>query len=324
MKKIILSFLVVFLCGCNTRDEPQPFTQGNSLILDRFIDMDIAENESVWAVSDDGTVVYSDIYYREGRRKSIENFGYLTGIDMISNTNGWAIAGINGIMHWDGKNWEKYTSADLSKTTPLLDIDFVNENSGWIVGCDFHNEDASSVLLYWNGAKWDKISLYASLGYDIFCLTAVDAISETNTWIVGKKTDTSFASIVLHWDGNNWTEIFTPSSMQEPHTISATSNDNVWVGSLMQNIFHWNGETWSHFELPIAHSETLAQRTFALLSISPDNVWAGGKQLFHWDGTTWENKNYNGHNGNIVAIQSAPNGNVWALTDTGVVMELAK
>ncbi len=324
MKKIILSLLVVFLCGCNTRTESQPFTQGNSFILDRFTDMDIAENESVWAVSDDGTVVHSDIYYREGRHKSIENFGYLTGIDMISNTNGWAIAGINGIMYWDGSTWEKYLSADLTDHPPFLDIDFVNENSGWIVGCDFHDEDASSVLLYWNGIKWDKISLYDSMRLDIFCLTAVDAISETNTWVAGKDPNTSFASILLHWDGNAWVEISTPNSMQSPHTISATSNDNVWVGSLMQNIFHWDGKTWSHFELPIAHSETWAQRTFALLSISPDDVWAGGKQLFHWNGKTWVNKNYNGQYGNIVAIQSAPNETIWALTDTGVVMELVK
>lgn len=288
--------------------------------------MDIAENESVWAVSDDGTVVHSDIYYREGRRKSIENFGYLTGIDMISDTNGWAIAGINGIMYWDGKIWEKYTSADLSKTTPLLDIDFVNKNSGWIVGCDIDNEDASSVLLYWNGTRWEKISLRDFLGRDIFCLTAVNAISESDVWIVGK--DKYPKTILLHWDGSKWGEISPPDDMLSPHTISATENNDVWVSSTStadsEIILHWNGEYWTQFELPIAHSVVFAQRTSALLAISPNDVWAGGKQLFHWDGKNWKNKNYDGSNGNIVAIKSAPDKTIWALTDTGVVMELVK
>lgn len=300
-----------------------PSTQRNSFILDRFIDMDIVENESVWAVSEDGTVIHSDLFYRQGRGKSIENFGYLTGIDMISNTNGWVIAGINGIMHWDGKTWEKYSSADLSKTPPFLDIDFVNENSGWIVGCDFHNEDASSVLLYWNGIKWEKISLRNFLGRDIFCLTAVDAVSETNVWVAG--ADAYPKSILLHWDGSKWTEISPPENLlSSPHTISATSNDNVWIGSFSRNIFQWDGEMWSYFELPIEPSATLAQRIFVLFAISPNDVWAGGKQIFHWDGASWTNTNYDGKNGNIVAIQSAPNGTIWALTDVGVVMEIVK
>lgn len=288
--------------------------------------MDIAESKSVWAVSDDGTVVHSDIYYREGQRKSIENFEYLTGIDMVSNTNGWSIAGTNGIMYWDGSNWEKYLSADLSKTTPLLDIDFVNENSGWIVGCDFDNEDASSVLLYWNGTKWDKISLHNFLGRDIFCLTAVDAISESEAWIVGK--DTYPKSIMLHWDGSKWGEVPPPDDMRYPHTISTTGNNDVWVSSMStadsEIIFHWNGENWAQFELPIAHSLTFAQRTSALFANSPSDVWAGGKQLFHWDGKDWKNKNYDGSNGNIVTIKSAPDKTIWALTDTGVVIELVK
>jgi hypothetical protein len=286
--------------------------------------MDITEGESVWAVSEDGTVVHSDLFYREGRRKNFENFGYWTVIDLISNANGWGIAGIEGIRYWNGKTWEKYLSADLSKTTPLLEIDFVNENNGWIVGCDFHNEDASSVLLYWDGINWDKISLHDFLGRDIFCLTAVDAISETSVWVAGIDPDDHFKSIILHWNGNKWVYLSPPNIMQLPQIISATSNDNVWVGSSSQIIFHWNGKTWSNFELPIADNATLAQRTFALLAISQNDVWAGGKQLFHWDGAAWTNTNYDGHEGNIVAIKSAPNGTVWALTDVGVVMELVK
>lgn len=350
MKNIRYSLLIFLLWGCSSIKTPlptnnastsapentqsviistatQPVTQRYSFILDRFIDMDIAESESVWAVSDDGTVVHSDIFYREGRRKSIENFGgYLTGIDMISNTDGWAIAGINGIMYWNGNTWEKYLSADLSKTTPLLDIDFVDENSGWIVGCDFDKGDASSVLLYWNGTKWDKISLHDFLGRDIFCLTAVDAISESEVWIVGK--DTYPKNILLHWDGSKWGEVPPPDDMRYPHTISGTGNNDVWVSSMLtadsEIIFHWNGENWTQFELPIAHSLTFAQKTSALFANSPNDVWAGGKQLFHWDGKDWKNKNYDGSNGNIVAIKSAPDKTIWALTDTGVVIKLVK
>lgn len=325
MKNIHYSLLLFLLWGCSSIKTPLP-TQRNTFVLDRFIDMDIAESESIWAVSDEGTVVHSDIYYREGRRKSIENFGYLTGIDMISNINGWAIAGINGIMYWDGNTWEKYLSADLTNHPPFLDIDFVNENSGWIVGCDFHDEDASSVLLYWNGIRWEKISLHDFLGRDIFCLTAIDAISESDVWIVGK--DKYPKTILSHWDGSKWREISAPDDMLYPHTISATENNDVWVSSMStadsEIIFHWNGENWTQFELPIAHSVVFAQRTSALLAISSNDVWAGGKQLFHWDGKNWKNKNYDGSNGNIVAIKSAPDKTIWALTDTGVIMELVK
>lgn len=300
----------------------------SSNFLDRFTAMSVLPDHTVWAVSARGTVIQDYLEYRNLASRRIENLGfYLASIHFVSPDDGWMTGSFGQIFHWNGKTWSNSIPFDIQSNISLSSIGFADKNNGWAVGCDYTDTDPAKykvVVLHWNGESWKNFSLLDSIGRENFCLESIDVISNTNIWTVGQEY--FIKGVTLHWDGISWKEIPSPEKMHYAHSISATSENNVWVSSAnnVQNdyIFHWDGQEWSQMELPISFGLSYTSKTSAILAISQNNVWAGGRALFHWDGIQWNDALYHGESGNIVDIEMTSDGEIWALTDTGIILHI--
>lgn len=298
--------------------------------LDRFIDMAVLPDYKVWAVSHRGTVIQDYLEFSHLVNRYIKSYGfYLNSINFVSPDDGWMTGAFGQIFHWDGKEWKSVIKLGWERNISLYDVAFADKDDGWAVGCDFtesHPAKYKVVLLKWDGNDWENVSLLGDIGRDNFCLKSIDVVSPINVWAVGEEFYAK--GVTLHWDGSKWHEIPSPKEMHYAHSISATSEDNVWVNSSnsieYEDIFHWNGQNWSQVQLPVSMHNSDADKTSAILAVSQDDVWVGGRMLFHWEGSSWKNMNYGRNEGDIVDIDTTPDGKVWALTDVGAILQLGK
>jgi photosystem II stability/assembly factor-like uncharacterized protein len=309
--------------------EPTPTkTWQFSNFLDRFTSMAVLPDHKVWAVSARGTVIQDYLEYSNLVNRYIDNLGSsLASVDFISSNDGWMTGSYGQIFHWDGKSWNSVVPLDIQSNISLGDIGFADSNNGWTVGCDYTEADPAKykvVLLHWNGEHWENFPLLGPIGRENFCLRSIDVVSKTNVWVVGQEF--YIKGVVLHWDGNSWSEIPSPEKMRYPHSISATGLNDIWISSSNsiqdEDIFHWDGQKWSKVELPVSFGVSYSTKTSSIIALSPDNVWVGGRALFHWDGFKWNDASYDGNNGNIVDIATSPDGKTWALTDTGIILQI--
>jgi hypothetical protein len=132
---------------------------------------------------------------------------------------------------------------------------------------------------------------------------------------------------ILSWDGSNWNEVPSPSELHNIDDISVISRTDLWVignGNSGANVFHWDGLTWQQTELPVSFPNIFHHKGSTILAVSQNDVWAGGRALFHWNGIEWKNAYYDANNGYIVDMEKTPNGKIWALTDTGIILEVTE
>lgn len=170
-------------------------------------------------------------------------------------------------------------------------------------------------------------------------LTAVDALSPTDSWAVGDVRVAGLLSTVIeHWDGTAWSRLPSPnpggafgSSLTG---VTAVAADDAWaVGSYGAEstgsrtmILHWNGTTWTQALSPNP-SATGENRLTAVSALGPDDVWAVGwhtsSQLdevtlaAHWDGAQWNvtlSPNPSHKVGNVLSgVSGTASDDVWAV-----------
>jgi hypothetical protein len=305
---------------------PKSWQWRNALVT--FNDMAVLPNKEMWAIGQNGTIIHDrlGIYHLE---KTFDypgeyNFaggGYLSGVDFISQNDGWLTASHGRIFHWDGTEWSIVLEFVFEEKLPgLLDIGFSNSNNGWAVGCYRRYQYGKDLplIMQWDGYSWEKVSLSDEMNNG-YCLTDVDVVSNTNVWVVGDKYQDS---ILLNWNGSQWQKITTHTDMVNGFAVSAIDSTNVWVLG-KDNIFFWNGSVWKKTEISVDFWVGATSASPDVLAISQDNVWVGGGSLFHWNGFEWIDVDYDTKYGNIVDIEVDPDGNIWALTLSGVILQLS-
>jgi hypothetical protein len=102
---------------------------------------------------------------------------------------------------------------------------------------------------------------------------------------------------VLHWDGNAWSTMDTPTQ-KTIFSIQGISGSDVWAvggdGYASDHherslVMHYNGADWSLVNPPVFSDFTYTLQ--GLSSIAANDVWAvndGGPSLVHWDGSSWQ------------------------------------
>jgi hypothetical protein len=125
----------------------------------------------------------------------------------------------------------------------------------------------------------------------------VAAVSATNIWAVGSTTipsDFDPTSIVLHYDGSQWTSVPVPN-VGDLRGVAAIAANNVWAFGAA--VLHWNGDTWSRVATPRA----VVANFSAISAAGPDDIWIVGNRSVrigprhaglatlaeHWDGKSW-------------------------------------
>ena len=134
---------------------------------------------------------------------------------------------------------------------------------------------------------------YRSSDPDFPTLAAVDALSDTNVWIIGQSIE--------HWNGSKW-RVYKPAGVgryrnldiKTLDAIAAVSPTDIWAvgGELYGSLIdHWNGKSWAKVRSP-------GSDFLSAVAVSPlGDVWAAGGKVYshgedeawvdHWTGTRW-------------------------------------
>ncbi|HEX4667456.1 MAG TPA: hypothetical protein VH207_12730 [Chthoniobacterales bacterium] len=224
----------------------------------------------------------------------------------FSPTQAWAVGDIYSpltpiIYRWNGTAWRK-SSPGLLTDSSLRDVVTTSANDAWAVG---YQQDAGAgdltVTLHWDGVKWARVS--SPSPSDENYLNGVAAVGANDVWAVGYKgTSTLYGTLILHWNGNAWTESPTRGSGYRVLTdVAALAPNDVWAigykfsfNTGYQGLaMHWNGTRWLDVAVPVSdNGYTLLN---GLTAISPTDIWAVGQGgttpikpvAAHWDGTAW-------------------------------------
>ena len=184
------------------------------------------------------------------------------GVAMASSTDGWAVGGgapyeepVGKIYYWNGNTWSTMTNT-FSST--LRSVAMVSSTDGWAVG-------DNGIILHWNGNDWLDVT-----GPVSYTLRSVRMASADNGWAVGDGG-------ILHWDGSNWTEIYSGGM---PGSVVVNSSDDAW-GVGYGTISHWDGSSWTAVNAPIGFYSLTG-----VSMISPEEGWAVGAYgaILHYRG----------------------------------------
>jgi hypothetical protein len=221
-------------------------------------------------------------------------------------------------------------------TTPALNdpddsfraVDGVSSVDQWAVGATalFTTQGVSNTLIeHWNGTKWtiipspNRTNLPSPNAGNSNVLNAVEAISATNVWAVGRTGINGFngsGSLIEHWNGGSWSIVPSPDAISPTFNffnvlngVSGTSATDAWAvgwnGFLLEpalhraTIEHWDGTQWKLVPAPAIGNDAQNVVLEAVNAVSPDNAWATGYYsddsignithplTLHWNGTQW-------------------------------------
>jgi hypothetical protein len=123
-----------------------------------------------------------------------------------------------------------------------------------------------------------------SLPSSVSALYAVDMVSSTDGWAVGRS------GTILHWNGSTWSQVQSPTTW-DLHTVSMVSSTLGWIGGSRGTVLRWDGAQhgWTIVASPANwHVNSIS-------ATSADDAWAAvvnmvnNSTLMHWDGQAWTN-----------------------------------
>jgi hypothetical protein len=247
----------------------------------------------------------------------------ITAVAPISGSDVWAVgwfgeAGISRgpvsgidqaqIDHWDGTSWTSVPAAEISTEEEstsgpvhvsgrlgfLQAVDGTTSTDVWAAGSANH-----PLIEHWDGHAWRE-SPSPSVGHGQ--LTGVVAISPTEAWAVGDRSDDG-TPLIERWDGHAWRTVTVPS-VGPGHwsAVAATGPDDVWAAGFANQperplVGHWDGTAWRVERLPTDGAPAVLM---GIDAVSATDVWSVGYQLAHqefavliehWDGAQWTQVN---------------------------------
>lgn len=245
---------------------------------------------------------------------------YLYGVDMLSDTDGWAVGGRSfsfserpWIGHWNGQRWQR-TPTPRRYTGDLSDVVAVASDDVWAVG-RLAKGKVGPLTLHWDGVEWRRYGHSPSDG----ALAGVSATGPNDVWAVGIMDQ---SGLVEHWNGTHW-DAQQPDVAQGMYIkkVAALSPSNVWAIT-DQSVIHWNGSTWQRVSLPDLGGafvfSDIAMRT------SGDG-WVVGQSssasdsvpiAVHWNGKDWKEADAavpGGTYAGFTSVSSSSSEDAWAV-----------
>ncbi|MFD9890878.1 hypothetical protein ACFWY9_16145 [Amycolatopsis sp. NPDC059027] len=260
--------------------------------------------------------------------------GDVVALAGTSSDNLWAVASETtgaAVHHWNGSTW--------TTTPPPADPDgrislgtaAAAGDTIWVAGNIQHPPSIQAALLRWTGTAWTREQL--PVPGESSWLTSMSARAPDDVWAVGRTrptADAKYEAYVLHFDGNRWSRIPTPSQAHDvlTNTVKAVSANEVWVaGAIGDNngpgserpfqafAMRWNGQDWTGTPTP----PTPNAAYLADLATDGSTRWAGGAtrtSILKFTGQDWVDgpPPMPGHP-KVLALADIPGDGLWAIGD---------
>jgi hypothetical protein len=263
----------------------------------------------------------------------------LKAVSAIGGSDVWSVGTNSHTLaeHWNGTSWTIAPSLNAGVGDNILNgVSGSGPSDVWEVGFYAFGTEKRTLIEHWNGADWSIVPS-ANTNKRLNVLNGVDAISFSNVWAVGYATSGNLdqTTLVLHWDGIDWTIIPSPSpgtfGLNTLYAVAANSANDVWavgsftnIGEFAQTLaLHWDGTSWQ--VIPSGNMPGSNNELYAVVAISPSDVWAVGywgnaasgfsTLIEHWNGSTWTIvSSPNALGDNFLSAVSATGANdIWAV-----------
>lgn len=195
----------------------------------------------------------------------------LQSIAMASADDGWAVGGFSNtsrnygaVFRWDGSEWRPLCSVE---GVPLS-LGLAESDLGWVGGVPY-------TWLRWDGAHWLQLGLGAG-NTPVPEIRSFDIPRPNDGWAVGN------GGAIIHWDGQDWTEVPSPTD-ERLLSVATAGPDDGWAVGHAGAMIRWDGSEWH------AYSSPTTEDLNSVFVLSSNESWAAGDYgaILHWDGRTW-------------------------------------
>jgi hypothetical protein len=255
-----------------------------------------------------------------------EDGNILHAVHAISANDIWAVGEYDSVpdpnlsstktltMHWNGSSWSIVPSPNFGPPQwgTLQDVTAVASNDVWAVGHSF-GDPPFPAIMHWDGIQWSIVPAPTGTSESCF-LYGIDAVNSSDIWAVGYCENTGtprFQTLVLHWDGTQWSLVPSPSpgeGLTNLSDVEVVTPTDVWAVGMYEDlsgiepdsyqtlIVHWDGSTWTW--VPSPNNPLGPDELFGVSAVSANDIWAVGSHYLsirdrqplalHWNGTTWD------------------------------------
>jgi hypothetical protein len=209
-----------------------PNPAGSSL-PNRLLGVAAISSTSVWAVGESGYPEKGLILHWNGSAWGVVPNACkvpLQAITAVSPTELWAV-GPSTTCHYDGTRWSvvpspKPRSRFSEIGYALQDVSGSSPTDLWAVGYREIEQGESIVdaplAEHWDGSRWTRDTSLPGLEF-----YGVSALAPDDAWAVGNGYG---PQLILHWDGQGWTTVPTPSpGAGQLSAIDASSPTDLWA-----------------------------------------------------------------------------------------------
>ena len=223
-------------------------------------------------------------------------------VSMVSSGEGWAVGASGVILRCTGGSWSNYTSSPV--TNYLYSVSMTSPTDGWAVG-------ASGVILRCTGGSWSNYTSSPVTNY----LYSVDMISATEGWAVGAS------GVILRCTGGSWSNYTSSPVTNYLYSVSMTSPTDGWAVGASGVILRLTGGTWNRVT-SIPTTNTL----YSVNMVSATDGWAVGTSgvTLHWDGATWNLITPSPTTQNLQAVSMVSANEGWAVGYSAMMIHWVK
>lgn len=174
----------------------------------------------------------------------------LTRVQMLSNSEGWAIGG-DVIAQYKQGRW---TVAITVPHATLTGLSMVTSSEGWAVGVS--DSPPLGIMLHYSQGQWTRIAEPPVLQADEY-LASIAMLSASEGWAGSYMGDGSGNGFILHDVGGQWTRIAVRDAKGYPigiNRIDMLSSTEGWAtvlgGSSSNSFLHYVGGQWTVVDAP--------------------------------------------------------------------------
>jgi hypothetical protein len=176
--------------------------------LTSFIsDASATSSSDVWAASQYGRYLlhFDGVRWRVSKRWQQ---GQVTGVTAVTPSDVWVFGtsadGTSDIGTWyyDGASWQRV----LGLAGTIVRASAISASDIWAIAAS----PASYSVLSFDGTNWQQVPTGSAL--DGVHVRDILAISSSDVWVLGDKTDASggVRLVLLNWNGADWSSLVTP------------------------------------------------------------------------------------------------------------------